>query len=119
MMEPQDTITIAPTVLITIARHATLQVDGVDSMGQIPVDVGRWVSGSPVGPGIALSIVENTVRVDLYVVTRPGYSMLDISREVQTAVKRSITDLVGMEVKVVNVHIEDVAGDDDKSAVAR
>ena len=117
-MEPQDTITIAPSVLVTIAQHATLQVDGVDSMGQAPVDVGRWVSGSPVGPGIVLDIEGNSVKADLYVVACPGYSMLEISREVQTAVKRSITDLVGMDVTVVNVHIEDVA-DDDKPSLQR
>ena len=118
-MEPQDTITIAPSVLLTIARHATLQVDGVIRMGQTPVDVGRLVSGNPVGPGIALVIENGTVKVDLYVVTQPGYNMLDISREVQSAVKRSITDLIGMEVTTVNVHIEDIAGDGEKPSLSR
>jgi uncharacterized alkaline shock family protein YloU len=118
-MEPQDTITISPSVLLTIARHATLQVEGVIRMGQTPVDVGRFVSGNPVGPGIVLDIGNDTVRVELYVVTRPGYSMLEISRAVQTAVKRSITDLVGMEVTDVNVHIEDVADDDERPSTSR
>lgn len=118
-MEPQDTITIAPSVLLTIARHATLQVDGVIRMGQTPVDVGRLMSGNPVGPGIVLDIGGDTVKVDLYVVIRPGYSMLEISRTVQTAVKRSITDLVGMEVTDVNVHIEDVADEDERPTSSR
>jgi uncharacterized alkaline shock family protein YloU len=108
-MEPQDTITIAPSVLITMARYSALGVEGVARMGQTPVDVARLVSGHPIGPGIVMEIEDNRVKADLYIVTRPGYSMLDVSRNVQAAIKRSMSDLVGMEVTSVNVHIEDVA----------
>ncbi len=107
-MEPQDTITIAPSVLITIARHAAEQVKGVGRMGQIPVDVGRLLRGNPMGSGVVLEIEDHAVKLDLYLRTAPGAVMRDTSREVQQAVKRAIQDLVGMDVTAVNVHIEDV-----------
>lgn len=107
-MEPQDTITIAPSVLIAIARHATEEVEGVSRMGQIPVDVGRLLRGHPMGSGIVLEIADQSVAVDLYLLVKPGANMRDTSREVQHAVKRAIQDLVGMRVTTVNVHIEDV-----------
>jgi uncharacterized alkaline shock family protein YloU len=108
-MEPQDTITIAPNVLITIARHATEQVDGVSHMGQIPVDVGRLLRGNPMGSGVVLEIEEDQkATVDLYISVEPNIVMRDVSCAVQRAVKRAIQDLVGMDVTAVNVHIEDV-----------
>ncbi len=107
-MEPQDTITIAPSVLITIARHAAEQVKGVSRMGQIPVDVGRLLRGNPMGSGIVLDIEDHAVKLDLYLRVTPGAVMRDVSHEVQQAVKRAIQDLVGMDVTAINVHIEDV-----------
>lgn len=107
-MEPQDTITIAPSVLLTIARHAAESVKGVAGMGQIPVDVGRLLRGHPMGSGIVLEIEGHDVQVDLYVHVDPGGNMRAIGENVQQAVKRAIQDLVGMDVKAVNVHIEDV-----------
>src|SRR5690606_22382842 len=107
-MEPQDTITIAPSVLITIARHAAEQVPGVAGMGQIPVDVGRLLRGSPMGSGIVLEINDQDVKVDLYLRVKPGVNMKETGEAVQQQVKRSIQELAGMDVTVVNVHIEDV-----------
>lgn len=107
-MEPQDTITIASNVLITVARHAAEQVEGVSRMGQVPVDVGRLLRGNPMGSGIVLEIDDQEATLDLYLCVRPNVSMRDVSHAVQQAVKRAIHDLVGMDVTAVNVHIEDV-----------
>lgn len=108
-MEPQDTITIAPNVLITVVRHATESVKGIAHMGQIPVPVGRLLKGHAIGNGVILDIHGQTIRGDLYVVVKPRVDMAQVSRDVQVAVKRAVEDLVGMEVTEVNIHIEDVA----------
>ncbi len=107
-MEPQDTITIAPSVLITIAKHAATEVEGVAQMGNIPVDVGRLLRGHPMGSGVVLDIEDNNVTIDLYLIVKPGVNMREVSREVQRNVKRAVQELVGMDVKAVNIHIEDV-----------
>lgn len=107
-MEPQDTITVAPSVLITIARHAAESVKGVARMGQIPVDVIRVLRGQPAGSGIVMEVEGQSVRLNLYLLVKPGVNMREVSREVQRAVKRAIEDLVGMKVTAVNIHIEDV-----------
>jgi uncharacterized alkaline shock family protein YloU len=107
-MKPQDTITIAPNVLITIVSHAALQVPGVARMGTIPIDVVRLLKGNPMGSGTVLEISGNTLSVELYVVVKPGATMRNVSREAQEAISRSVQELVGMEVMRVNVHIDDV-----------
>ena len=107
-MEPQDTITIAPSVLITIARYAASQVEGVARTGVIPVDVIRVLRGHPMGSGVVLELGDNKVAVDVYLVLKPGVNMREASKAVQQAIKRAIQELVGMEVSAVNTHVEDV-----------
>ncbi|MBN1427199.1 MAG: Asp23/Gls24 family envelope stress response protein [Anaerolineae bacterium] len=107
-MEPQDTITIAPSVLITIARQAAIDVKGIARMGTIPIDVTHLLKGNPMGSGVVLEIEEGKVSLEVYLIVKPGVSMRDVSKEVQNSVTRSIQELVGMEVIKVNVHIEDV-----------
>lgn len=106
--EPSDTISIAPSVLITIAQHAAESVKGVARMGQVPVDVVRMLRGQPSGHGVMLQIDDQDVACELYLVVTPGANMRDVSRSVQRAVKRAIEELVGMTVTGINVHIEDV-----------
>jgi uncharacterized alkaline shock family protein YloU len=107
-MEPQDTITIAPSVLITIVQHAATQIKGIARMGSIPVNIVRLVQGKPMGSGVVLKIDENRVTIDTYLIVLPDVSIKSVSAEVQQAVTRSVEELVGMEVLAVNVHVEDV-----------
>jgi len=107
-MEPQDTIVIAPGVLITIARYATLEVEGVACMGPIPTDVLRLFRRMPAAHGVVLDIDDNQVTIELYIVVKPNVSMREVAREVQRAVTRRIKELVGMDVTAVNIHIHDV-----------
>lgn len=107
-MEPQDTITIAPSVLITVAKHAATQVKGVSRTGIIPVDVVRLLKGHPMGSGVILDITGTRVKLDLYLLVTPGANIRTVSQEVQQAVTRAVEELVGMEVTGVNVHVEDV-----------
>jgi uncharacterized alkaline shock family protein YloU len=108
-MEPQDTIKIAPSVLITIAQHAATQVNGVAHMGTIPVSMRRIFSGQPMANGVVLDIDDNSVTVDMYVVVLPDVNIREVSQNVQQAITRSISELVGMDVLAVNVHVDDVA----------
>ena len=107
-MQPQDSVTIAPSVLITIVEHAATQVKGVASIGTLPVDARRWLRGNTMGAGVALEIDGNSVSAELYLVLNPEAVMRTVSIKTQQAVKRAIEELVGMEVKHINVHIENV-----------
>jgi uncharacterized alkaline shock family protein YloU len=113
-MQPQDTITIAPSVLLTIARLATLDVEGVARMGSTPGGVNRWLRRTPSANGVRIQAQDNSLQIDLYIVLRPNANMREVGRQVQHNVARSVNDLVGMEVEAVNVHIEDVEYLDDQ-----
>jgi uncharacterized alkaline shock family protein YloU len=53
-------------------------------------------------------VTDDQVRVDLYIVVEHDVNMLQLGRTIQADVTRAIEELVGMQVREVNVHIEDV-----------
>ncbi len=100
--------TIAPEVLLTIARLTTLNVPGVSRMSTVPGGVNRLFNKG-MGEGVRIDIQEDdTVYADLYVILKSEVNMRDVSRMIQQRVARAISEMVGMQVGRVNVHIEDV-----------
>jgi uncharacterized alkaline shock family protein YloU len=100
--------TIAPEVLLTIARLTTLKVPGVSRMGSVSSGVNRLFQRG-IGEGVRIEIKEgDLVYADLYVVLQHDLNMRDVSRKIQTQVARAISEMVGMQVGRVNVHIEDI-----------
>lgn len=101
------TTTIAPDVLLTIARLTTLEVPGVSRMGVAPGGPNRLFTRST-SEGVHIDIREDTVSADLYLILKNDVNIRDVSRQVQQQVTRAISEMVGMRVGRVNVHIEDI-----------
>jgi len=99
--------TIAPEVLITIARLTTIDVPGVSRMSNIPSGVNRLLNRR-YGEGVRLDITNDSVSVDLFLILKNDVNIRDVSRKVQIEVARSISKMVGMQVGRVNIHIEDI-----------
>jgi uncharacterized alkaline shock family protein YloU len=97
-------ITIAPEVLVTTARLTALAVPGVSRLAS-PPGVGRLLPNE----GVRVKIVDDKVYVKVYVMTDPGVNMLAVGRKIRAEITRALQDMVGVEVKAVDVHIEDVA----------
>jgi uncharacterized alkaline shock family protein YloU len=111
MDENYGRVTIAPQVLVTIARLTTQSIPGVAQLcHQIgPRNVDRLLGRVAGSGGVQIAIVDDAVKVDLYIIVEPKVNMRSVSKKLQTAVTRAIQDMVGMTVDTVNVHIEDVA----------
>jgi uncharacterized alkaline shock family protein YloU len=103
----QGKTTVAPEVLLTIARLTTLHIDGVSRMGSLPASVNRlFQPGS--GEGVSIEIKDDTVTIDLYVILKQDVSLRDVSRAIQHEVARAISEMVGMPVGRINIHVEDI-----------
>ena len=61
------------------------------------------------GQGVEVEVADDQVAVDVYLVARRDVDLLQMGRQLQSDVTRAIEDIVGMDVREVNVHIEDVA----------
>jgi uncharacterized alkaline shock family protein YloU len=94
-------ITIAPAVLNTIARLTTLGVPGVARMGSS-------VQLLQAAPGTTIKVVNGKVKADVYVILQADCNFYATGQQIQHEVSRAISEIVGMDVQAINVHVQDV-----------
>ena len=99
--------TIAPDVLISIARLAALGVPGVQKLSEQPADVSKIFSTHR-GEGVRIEVENNTVYADLFLVLKGDANVREVCKKVQEQISRSISEMVGMEVGRVNIHVENI-----------
>ena len=104
---PPGKTTIAPGVLLTIARLATLDIQGVNRMAPVPGGV-NWIPKRGQAEGVRIEIEGDRVFADLFVILDHSVNVREVSRNIQREVARAISEMVGMEVGRVNIHIEDI-----------
>lgn len=111
MEENLGKVTIAANVLVTIVQKTAGSVPGVARLVDRVPGVKRLLGLHTVGQGVEVHVVDNQVSVDVYLVARRGVELLQLGRQIQREVSRAILHIVGMDVREVNVHIEDIATD--------
>ncbi|HMN11067.1 MAG TPA: Asp23/Gls24 family envelope stress response protein [Bellilinea sp.] len=99
--------TIAPEVLMTIIRMTVLSVPGVSRLTAATPDVEKWLTKT-MGDGIKIVVDGNLVTADLYVALSNENNVKDVCHTIQSKVSRAITDMVGMQVGKINIHVEDI-----------
>jgi uncharacterized alkaline shock family protein YloU len=102
-------VTIAPDVLVTIVQKTALSVPGVARLSENVPGVQRLLGLHTTAEGVQVSITDSQVTVDVYLIGRRGFDLLQMGRSLQKDVIRAIEDIVGMQVREVNVHVEDIA----------
>lgn len=110
MEETEGSILIAPEVLTTLVRLVTLETPGVVGLSSsLPGRMSRVLRGNKSSRGIDVQIEDGAVTVDVYVVAERNITLLPLGQTLQHEISRAISDVVGMPVRSVNVHIEDVS----------
>lgn len=104
---PPGKTTIAPEVLLTIARLNALSVPGVSRLSTTPGDVNQLLMRGT-SEGVRVTVENGVVYADIYVVLTSDVSVREVSRQIQAKVSRAIAEMVGMEVGKVNIHVEDI-----------
>lgn len=102
------TTTIAPGVLVTIARLTALSVPGVVRMASVPGGVNRLFRRGAAEEGARIEVEDDSVSIDLYLILASETNVREVSRKVQTEVARAVEDMVGMHIQRIDVHIEDI-----------
>lgn len=108
VVEPPGVIRVARQVLSTIVTNAALQTPGVVRMARVSDQWSRLFGRELPKQGVSLTIKENTVSADLYIVVASGVNIVDVGSAVQEEVASAIEHMVGMQVREVNVYIQDV-----------
>jgi uncharacterized alkaline shock family protein YloU len=107
--EPLGVVRVARQVLITIVVNAALQIPGVVRIAQNNDQWSRLLGREIPRHGVVLTIKDNMVSTDLYIVVASGIDIVEIGTAIQEEVASAIEEMVGMQVREVNVYIQDVA----------
>lgn len=99
--------TIAPEVLLTIVQLTSLNVQGVSRMSNIPGGVNRLFNRGA-GEGVRLLVKNDIVSADIYVILKNNTNIREVARQIQHKVERAISEMVGMQVSSINIHVEDI-----------
>lgn len=104
---PQGKTTIAPDVLISIAKLTALSVPGVYQLTDAPADVSN-IFKSHRQNGVQIIVENNSVYADIYLIMESDVNVRDVSHTVQSQVGRAISEMVGMDVGKINIHVENI-----------
>ncbi len=104
------TVTIAPVVLTTIVRMTTLAQAGVLRLSpRTPSGLGRVLSKGAVDEGLRVEVFDdNSVTIDVHVIGDPAVSLKDLGEGLQARLVRAMEHMVGMDVRAVNVFIDEI-----------
>lgn len=116
MTEEQETgkTTVAPDVLVTIAKMSALSVPGVSRMADVSGGVNRLFKRG-IHDGVRIEVEDNVVNASLYLVLKQDVNIREVSRNVQAQVARAIQEMIGMEIGGIDIHIEDIDYDEEVS----
>ncbi len=107
--ESLGTVRVARQVLSTIVTNTALQVPGVMRIAQGSDQWSRLPGREIPRHGVDLTIKDNTLSTNLYIVVASGVNIVQVGSAVQEEVASAIEHMVGMQVREVNVYIQDVA----------
>lgn len=105
--QPLGVVRVARQVLSTIVINSALQIPGVVRIAQ--GDQWARLRGREIPRrGVALTVRDTIVSADLYIVVNVGTNIVEVGTAVQEEIASAIEDMVGMQVREVNVYIQDV-----------
>ena len=95
------------------AAAAATEVEGVGSLAaNLGSDIAELVGGKKnLSKGVHITVEEESVRVDVSILIKYGYTIIDVAKEVQNAVFSAIENTSGLTVECVNVHVLGVTFD--------
>ena len=107
--ESLGVVRVTRQVLTTIVTNAALEIPGVVCMAQVTDQWSRLLGREVPKQGVTLTIKDNAVTMDLYIVVASNVNIVEVGSAVQEEVASAIEHMVGMQVHEVNVYIQDVA----------
>ncbi len=118
-MTNKGKVDIDRDILLSIINLAAKEISGVDSLtnNYLPL-IKRPFKNKTEGVAIKFEN-NNTLKVDIYMNVRNGYSVPDIAFRVQENVKNSLNAMVGIKPGKINVHVIDVVCDKDDGDVGQ
>lgn len=103
-------VKISNEVVSIIAGVAANEIDGVVGMTSgITSGITEMLGMKSLSKGVKVDINEKEANIDIFITVEYGYKISEIGMKVQENVKNTVENMTGLEVKTVNVNIQDVS----------
>ena len=94
-------------MILSMVSLATKEIQGVIDVYQSTKLMLKRLFDKNVGKGVKIRDTLNGVLIDIYVVVSTDCEVNDIVYKIQQNVKNSVTSLLPVKIKAINVHIKD------------
>jgi uncharacterized alkaline shock family protein YloU len=106
--QPIGVVRVSRQVLATIVINTVSQMPGVVRIAQPSDRWSRLLGRETLRQGVKLTVKDNTVIADLYIVVSAGSNIVEVGTSLQEEVASALEKMTGMQVREVNVYIQDV-----------
>ena len=96
---------------MTVVRQATQSVPDVASMISPATGLFRRGQGRD---GVTLTQSDDGFKIDIHVVLKQNANMMETAQAIQVSVSDAVDHIIGVKIKSVDVHIEDVSFNNDE-----
>lgn len=108
------TLKVSESVIATIVRLATLEINGVDSLSSSNASIKGFLSKTNQAGAIRIRLAGDIVEINVRVVVKYGHKVVALAEQIQNNVKSSVQSMTGVAVARVNVQIAGVVFEDNK-----
>ena len=95
--QPTGVVRVARQVLSTIVINTALQIPGIVRIAQGSNPWSRLLRRELPRQGVVLTVKDNIVSTDLYIVVAANANIVEVGTAVQEEVASAIEDMVGMQ----------------------
>lgn len=110
--EDSGTININEEVIGSIAALAVSEVEGVSGMASgMGAELAEKFGKKSPSKGVKVSINEEDIRVDCFIIVSYGQKIPEVARNVQDSVTNAVESMTGLKVSTVNVSVSGISFD--------
>ncbi len=102
-----DTTYINKSMVVSIVSLATKEIQGVVDVYQPTKLTLRRLFNRNIGKGVRVKYTNSGIIIDIYVVVTTDSEVSDIVYRIQQNVKNSITSVLPIKIKAINVYVMD------------
>lgn len=102
-------VNIAPQVLVTIVRQATLRNEGVQALAAKTPRRSRIKGRRGTDAGIEVVLAEEGVHAVIHIIARPNANIMRLAESLQAEIARAIEHMVELPAARVSVFVDDVS----------
>ncbi|MBR6779141.1 MAG: Asp23/Gls24 family envelope stress response protein [Clostridia bacterium] len=98
---------INKNMVVSIVSLAAKEIEGVKDVYKSKRLSLRSLFNRNIGKGVKIKYTKLGILIDIYIVVDPGCEVNEVVYHIQQNVKNSITSLLPLHIKAINVHVMD------------